>query len=121
MRPLAAALVLAGGAALCAAQLPPSSVDVAFANFFAARTPQGAAAAADRIAATRVGFDEAYRRLKQGRAYSRDVARGVVQGQRRSDSGEYFYTLDVPESYDPARAYQVRVQLHGGVARIETN
>ena len=121
MRQLAAALVLAGGGALCAAQLAPSSADAAFAGFFAARTPQEAAAAADRIVAAGVGFDEAYRRLKQGRAYSRDVARGVVQGARHGESGEYFYTLDVPERYDPAHAYQVRVQLHGGVARIETN
>ncbi len=39
----------------------------------------------------------------------------------RSDGGEYFYTLDVPDTYDPARKYQVRVQLHGGVGRIEDN
>jgi hypothetical protein len=29
------------------------------------------------------------------------VPRGVVQASYRSDSGEYFYTLDVPERYDP--------------------
>src|SRR5205823_11310681 len=58
---------------------------------------------------------------RQGRVYSRDVRRGVVQGSYRSEGGEYFYTLDVPESYDPARKYQVRVQLHGGVGRIEAN
>ena len=49
------------------------------------------------------------------------MPRGVVQGSYRSETGEYFYTLDIPEDYDPARKYQVRVQLHGGVGRIEAN
>ena len=44
-----------------------------------------------------------------------------MQESYRSEAGEYFYTLDVPERYDPARTYQVRVQLHGGVGRIEAN
>jgi PDZ domain len=66
-------------------------------------------------------FDETYARLKQGRVYSRDVPRGVVQGSRRTATGEYYYTLDIPESYDPSRQYQVRVQLHGGVGRIESS
>src|SRR5262245_5099859 len=64
-------------------------------------------------------FDEAYARLRQGRVYLRDVPRGVVHGSRRTEAGEYFYTLDIPQGYDPARKYQVRVQLHGGVGRIE--
>src|SRR5439155_16885421 len=99
----------------------PVTADAAFSSFFAARTPDDAAAAVDRIVASGVGFDETSRRLKQGRAYAREVSRGVVQGSYRSETGEYFYTLDVPESYDPARKYQVRVQLHGGVGRIEAN
>ena len=66
-------------------------------------------------------FDEAYGRLRRGRVYSRDVLRGVVHGSRRTETGEYFYTLDIPESYDPARKYQVRVQLHGGVGRSEAS
>lgn len=70
---------------------------------------------------TTESFDEAYQRLRQGRTYSRDVPRGVVQASYRSDSGEYFYTLDVPESYDPSRRYQLRMQLHGGVGRMEDN
>ncbi len=79
------------------------------------------AAASDQIAASGIGFDEAFQRLRQGRTYARDVQRGVVQGSYRSEAGEYFYSLDVPETYDPARKYQVRVQLHGGVGRIDDN
>ena len=35
-------------------------------------------------------------------------------------TGDFFYELVVPPSYDPARQYQVRVQLHGGVMMRET-
>ena len=93
--------------------------DAAFERFFQARTTEEIAAASDAIVASGVGFDEAYARLKRGRTYAPTVARGIVQASHRNDSGEYFYTLDVPQSYDPARRYQVRVQLHGGVGRIE--
>ena len=115
---LPSVLVLLVGAALSASQ---AAADAAFSSFFRARTAREAAAASDQIVASGVGFDEAFDRLRQGRVYSRDVPRGVVQGSYRSETGEYFYTLDVPESYDPARKYQVRVQLHGGVARIEAS
>src|SRR5205814_8093956 len=100
---------------------PPAEADPAFSDFFQAGSSQDAAAAADRIVASGIGFDEAFGRLKRGRVYSRDVPRGTVQGSYRSGTTEYFYALDVPESYDPARAYQVRVQLHGGVARIDAS
>jgi dienelactone hydrolase len=113
------AIVLAIAAA--AAQAPARGVDAAFAAFLQARSSGEASAAVDRIVASGVTFDEAFRRLRQGRAYSREVARGVVQGSYRTGGDEYFYTLDVPETYDPARKYQVRVQLHGGVGRIEAS
>jgi hypothetical protein len=124
VRLLASILLVLVGAALSASQAAaPASViaDAAFSTFFHARTAREAAAASDRIVASGVGFDEAFGRLRQGRVYTRDVPRGVVQGSYRSEAGEYFYTLDVPESYDPARKYQIRVQLHGGVGRRETN
>jgi poly(3-hydroxybutyrate) depolymerase len=103
------------------AQSPVPAVDAAFAAFFEARTPKDAERVVDRIVASGVTFDDAFRRLKQGRVYSRDVPRGVVQHTYRSESGEYFYALDVPDGYDPARKYPLRVQLHGGVGRIEAS
>jgi pimeloyl-ACP methyl ester carboxylesterase len=117
---LASALVLLGAAA-SAMQIavPGSTTDAAFTRFFQARTPQEVAATSDQIVATGVSFDEALRRLRQGRAYSREVPRGTVKQSYQSDGTEYFYTLDVPETYDPARKYRVRVQLHGGVGRRE--
>jgi len=105
-----------------ATQAPvPSRIDGAFSAFLQAASSREAAAALDQVVATGVSFDEALRRLKQGRVYSREAPRGVVQASYRSDAGEYYYTLDVPEAYDPSRRYQVRIQLHGGVGRIEQN
>jgi len=107
--------------AALAAQLSPPGVDAAFAQFFAARTPDEQAAAIGRVVATGIGVDEAAQRLRNGRAYGRDVARGTVDGSHRTADTEYFYTLDVPQRYDPAHRYQVRIQLHGGVGRIGSN
>jgi hypothetical protein len=118
---LASILVAIVTVALAANQASAPAADAAFSSFFRARTAREAGAASDRIVASGVGFDEAFGRLRQGRVYSRDVPRGVVQESYRGETGEYFYTLDVPESYNPARKYQVRVQLHGGVGRIEGN
>jgi poly(3-hydroxybutyrate) depolymerase len=93
----------------------PPAIDAAFARFFDARNPDDAAKAAQKIAASGVSFDDALARLRRGRPYSAQVKRGVVKLQRRNVAGDFAYTLDVPETYDPARTYQVRVQLHGGV------
>lgn len=113
------ALVLFGLAAAVAVVSGQGDTDAAFNRFFQAATADEVASASDAIVASGVAFDEAYARLKRGRTYTATVPRGVVQGSHRNDSGEYFYTLDVPQRYDPARRYQVRVQLHGGVGRIE--
>jgi len=118
------ALAVIGAIAAASAQSPArvlQDVDAAFASFFNASTPDEIAAASNRIAASGVDFDDAFKRLKAGRAYARDVPRGVVQGSSRNGGVEYFYTLDVPDGYDPARKYQLRVQLHGGVGRTETS
>lgn len=69
-------------------------------------------AAPDRPA-TRADFDAEFSRLKQGRTYARDVHTGAVKRRH----GQYAYWLVVPANYDPARRYQVRFQLHGGVMR----
>jgi hypothetical protein len=120
-RLLTSILVALLAAALPGGQASAPGPDAAFSSFFHARTAPEVAAASDQIVASGVGFNEAFARLRQGRMYSRDVPRGVFEGSYRSATGEYFYTLDVPERYDPARKYQVRVQLHGGVGRIEAS
>jgi acetyl esterase/lipase len=120
-RLVASAFVMLAAAAVSALQIAPSgnATDAAFTRFFQSSTPEEAAAATDQIVAAGVSVDEALRRLKQGRTYSREVPRGTIKQSYQRDGTEYFYTLDVPESYDAARKYQVRVQLHGGVGRRE--
>jgi poly(3-hydroxybutyrate) depolymerase len=93
------------------------AVDAAFQRFWEAATPEQAAAAAEQVARSGVTFDEALARLKRGRTYPADVPRGVVPLTHRIGDTEFPYTLDIPQTYDPAREYQVRVQLHGGVGR----
>lgn len=105
-------------ALMAAAPAQAPDVDQAFAKFWAARDPAAAERAAAAVVRSGAGFDEVLRRLRQGRPYAPDVPRGVVAGHRRAGlEGEFPYTLDVPPDYDPSRAYQVRVHLHGGVNR----
>ena len=93
------------------------AVGDAFAAFWAATNPDEAAGAAKRVLAAGAAFDDAYARLKAGRTYRADAPRGVVKATREAPGVDYPYSVDVPKSYDPAKRYQVRVQLHGGVGR----
>lgn len=107
--------------ALVAAMLAPAAagkdVDAVFKAFWDARTLQDAAKVVPDIVASGVSFDEALKRLKAGRPYSAKVRRGVVTTSYRANGLEFFYALNVPDSYDPTRKYQARIQLHGGVSR----
>src|SRR5258705_4923331 len=84
------ALALLAGVALSATQASAPAADAAFSSFFQARSAPEAAAAADRIVASGVGFAEAFARLRPGRTYSRDVPRRAVQANYRGEAGEYF-------------------------------
>jgi predicted esterase len=108
---LSAALVVSGAAA--------TSVDEAFTAFWRATSVTHAVWAADDVIQSGAAFEDVYARLQRGRTYSTDVPRGVVKLSRRPAAMEFPYTLDVPATYDPAKRYQVRVQLHGGVLRQE--
>jgi len=94
-----------------------STVDQAFAQFLNASSPDAATQTIDAVLKTGVSFDEALARLKRGRTYHTDVPRGVVRLTHRIGTDDFPYMLDVPETYDPAKKYQVRIQLHGGVGR----
>jgi len=67
--------------------------------------------------ATPTAFDTEYARLKQGRTY----AKGVATGALKKRHGMFAYWLVVPPTYDPAKRYQVRFQLHGGVMREDAS
>ena len=115
------AAVAGAGALSVRAGVPDPRIEAAFQRFWNAPTPQAAAGAADELVAIGVTFEEAMTRLQTGRAYSKDVPTGVVHASRQADGQTFFYTLDVPVTYDPARRYQVRVHLHGGVTAREDN
>ena len=114
---LSACLVAVGS--LVVAQ--PATIDAAFGSFWAAKRPADAQQQADAIVRSGVGFDDAYRRLRRGRAYATQATGQVRLTNRTSDGVEHNFVLNIPDSYDPARAYQVRVQLHGGVMRRSEN
>ena len=102
---------------LVAAAAAAPSVDEAFQAYWDATSVPEATNAAAAVVESGVTFDAAFARLRQGRAYPADAPRGVQKRVRRSATGEFPYTVDVPSTYDPGRTYQVRVQLHGGVMR----
>jgi pimeloyl-ACP methyl ester carboxylesterase len=117
-RPMIRTLALAAatlGATLGSASAP--SVDEAFTAYWNATSVPEAAKAAAAVVASGVRFDDAYARLRAGRTYQANVPRGVQKLTRSTDTGDFPFTVDVPPTYDPARKYQVRVQLHGGVMR----
>ncbi len=107
-------------ASLAATPAAPVAIEDAFKKFWDASNPQGAAAAVADVVQSGVTFDEAYTLLKKGRTYSSQVPRGVVPNNHKLSLGEFWYSTEVPENYDPARKYQVRVQLHGGVMGRQT-
>jgi poly(3-hydroxybutyrate) depolymerase len=111
---LIVALTVVLGGAIRAAS-PESAA--ALARFIAAGNPSEAAAAADGVVKAGASFDEAYAALKKGRSYKADVPRGIVRLSHTLGTLTFNYQLEVPQSYDPRRAYQMRVQLHGGVGR----
>jgi len=99
----------------------PPSIDAAFDAFWAAGSREEAARLVEPIVKSRVAFDDAYGRLRRGRSYG-TAPTGVVRLTNRSADGvEHHYALDVPDGYDPAHRYQVRVQLHGGIGGRATN
>ncbi len=116
---VAAALVLVGFAVGPRAQ--SAAADAAFQKFFQAATSRDAARVVDDVAKSGAGFDDAYERLRRGRTYAAAKTGQVWMTNRTADDIEHRYAVNVPESYDPAKKYQVRVQLHGGVMMRRSN
>jgi PDZ domain len=98
-----------------------TAIDSAFDLFWAAKNPAEAQQRVDPIVKSGVEFDEAYRRLKHGRPYLPQPTGQVRLTNRTRDGVEHHFVLNIPESYDPTRSYQVRFQLHGGVMMRSEN
>src|SRR5215468_833857 len=125
---LATALVLTSGGHLLGhlfllhGQAPATSaVDTAFQKFWDAHSPGDASRLIDGVINSGVSYDEALRRLKQGRSYAAQKSGVVMTTNRTQDKVEHYYAVNVPANYDPGRRYQVRFQLHGGVMGRSTN
>lgn len=97
-----------------------TAIDAAFQTFWDAKSPAEAARQVDAIVRTGVTFDEAVRRLKSGRTYGPQKT-GVVMTTNKAGGVEHYYAVNVPAGYDPAKKYQVRFQLHGGVMGRNTS
>jgi len=95
-----------------------AAVQRAFDGFLGAADRDAAAKVTPEVVASGVTFEDAYARLKQGRSYSRTVPHGLQHLKNHTSDGlEHEFIVIVPDDYDASRAYQVRVQLHGGIAR----
>ncbi len=105
------ALLLCAAASLTA----QSAVDTAFTQFWAAKNPTEARQWVDAIVKSRVAFDERVPATAKGGPTRRSRRDRCGSANRTSDGIEHQFVLNIPDTYDPARAYQVRFQLHGGV------
>ncbi len=103
-----------------AGQSSPVTAAAAFARFLDADSPKQAADRVGALLTSDITFDEAYERLRVGRAYSAQESEVVMRTHRMNDV-DYYYAVTVPPSYDPEQRYPVRFQLHGGVGRRATN
>lgn len=95
--------------------------DAAVEAFLAAASRGAAARLVDAVIKRGVRFDDAYRALQRGRSYGPARTGVVALSNRTSDGVPHNYVLNVPDNYDPARRYQVRFHLHGGVGGRATN
>ncbi len=112
--PFAAALLLTAAPVQDPA---PSPLAEAFHLYWQAEDAEQAAAASRTIVDLGASFDEVLERLRAGRPYSAEVRTGRVDLVNRVDRVRHHYRVLVPESYDPAKRYPVRVYLHGGVSQ----
>ena len=96
-------------------QKPSAEIDRAFQSFFAAESPAAAESYIDSIVKTGVTFEDAFKRLRAGRLYTAKKAGVFQMSNRTADGIEHRFAVNIPASYDPARPWQVRFQLHGGI------
>ena len=66
-------------------------------------------------------FDDAYRRLQQGPAYTAQKTGLIRLTNNTGDGTVHHFAVTIPDNYDPARKYPVRFHLHGGVTGRRSN
>jgi predicted esterase len=96
---------------------PSSAIDKAFEAYWKAGSAADAVRAAERIIKAGVDFDTALAKLRAGRPYKKERAGEFSWRYPGPERTVFDNLIEVPADYDPARTWQVRVQLHGGVNR----
>src|SRR4029079_10012918 len=71
-------------------------------------------------AVTTETFDQAYQRLRQGRNYTAQPV-CLVRMSNRSSGVEHHFAVNVPDTYEPSKKSQLRIQLHGGIGGRRDN
>lgn len=117
------ALAIISLMALCAActQAPAPSLDDLMETYFAAEGTSTRNQAIRSLVYSGASAEAIAARLRVGRTYPADVARGwSVQTIESIDNVTRPFHVFVPESYDPAAAHPVIVNLHGLVSVAHT-
>jgi hypothetical protein len=117
MRLPVSVILVAVSALVTQAQSPaPAALDAALRAFWDADNAQRAADAARQAVAAGGTYDDLAARLKRGREYGRKPT-GRINMPSRERGTLLDNIVEVPADYDSARAWPVRITLHGGVGR----
>jgi poly(3-hydroxybutyrate) depolymerase len=95
---------------------PRSALDTSLQAFWNATGVGDREDAARKIVASGVTFDDVAQRLKAGRPYGKQKT-GRIELPLRAGGLALDNVVEIPANYDPARAWPLRVSLHGGVGR----
>ncbi len=92
------------------------NVDAAFKTFWDAPDTAAADKTVRGIIDSGADFDEIWTKLKAGRTYTKEKT-GVIRMSASVGGVSVENLIEIPTEYDPAKKWEVRVQLHGGVGR----
>ena len=91
-------------------------VNAAFKAFWDAPNPNAAEKTVRGIIESSVDFDTAWTKLKAGRTYAKEKT-GLIRVPASVGGVPVENLIEIPDEYDPAKKWTLRVQLHGGVGR----
>ena len=90
--------------------------DAAFKAFWNAPNADAAEKTVRGILDSGADFDAVWAKLKAGRAYAKEKT-GLIRMPTPVGGVTVENLIEIPAEYDPAKKWELRVQLHGGVGR----